>query len=419
MTLQELREKRNAKVAQMRGILDAAPGGDLSAEDIEKYDALDKELDGLNAQITREERLQGLEHELDEPEPSAGQRQFAGGRAPGPEASREFGDFGEFMHAVRFNPNDQRLNWQEASLHGEQRMDNGTDGGFAVPAQFRGELLEVEQSPAAVRPRATVIPAGSPPDAPVSMPALDQSDAANMYGGVEVDWINEGGEKPETGAKLREVTMQPQEVAAHITVTDKLLRNWQAAGALLGRLLRQAIMAAEDHKFMIGSGAGAPLGFINSGAGLTVNRETADDVTYTDVVGMESNLLANAQPVWITTRRCAARMRFIKDEAGQYIWSGARDGLPPTLLGYPVQIVPRMPSRGNKGDLVLVDLSYYLIKDGSGPFVAASEHVHFKNNKTVIKAFWNVDGQPWLKGPIKQENGDTQSPFVLLDVPEA
>jgi HK97 family phage major capsid protein len=66
---------------------------------------------------------------------------------------------------------------------------------------------------------------------------------------------------------------------------------------------------------------------------------------------------------------------------------------------------------------VLADWSYYLIKDGSGPFVAASEHVYFLNNKTVIKIFWNVDGTPWLNAPFTEENGYQVSPFVALDVP--
>ena len=74
-----------------------------------------------------------------------------------------------------------------------------------------------------------------------------------------------------------------------------------------------------------------------------------------------------------------------------------------------------MPALGSEGDLCLCDFSYYLIKDGSGPYVAASEHVYFKNNKTVIKAFWNVDGQAWMKEPLTLEDGSTQvSPFVFL-----
>ena len=66
---------------------------------------------------------------------------------------------------------------------------------------------------------------------------------------------------------------------------------------------------------------------------------------------------------------------------------------------------------------MLIDFSHYLIKDGSGIFVSASEHALFTQNKTIIKAFWNVDGQPWLNGPIKGEDGEQYSPFVALDVP--
>ena len=74
-------------------------------------------------------------------------------------------------------------------------------------------------------------------------------------------------------------------------------------------------------------------------------------------------------------------------------------------------------SLGTVGDLILVDMDYYLIKDGSGPFVATSEHVHFLTNRTVIKIFWNVDGQPWLSAPIPLEGSavNTVSPFVVLN----
>lgn len=75
----------------------------------------------------------------------------------------------------------------------------------------------------------------------------------------------------------------------------------------------------------------------------------------------------------------------------------------------------RAPALGSKGDVVLADWSYYLIKDGSGPFVAASEHVLFQSNKTMIKVFWNVDGAPWLTAPFKEENGYEVSPFVVLN----
>jgi HK97 family phage major capsid protein len=62
-----------------------------------------------------------------------------------------------------------------------------------------------------------------------------------------------------------------------------------------------------------------------------------------------------------------------------------------------------------------MDFSYYLVRNGAGPFIAASEHVYFLNNKTVVKAFGSIDGQPWLKEPLTLDDGATQvSPFVIL-----
>ncbi len=64
-----------------------------------------------------------------------------------------------------------------------------------------------------------------------------------------MQWIGEGGLKPETDMRLREISLTPHEVAGTITVTDKLLRNWQAADALLRQQLRGAVVQAEDFAF--------------------------------------------------------------------------------------------------------------------------------------------------------------------------
>ncbi len=299
-------------------------------------------------------------------------------------------------------------------------MDDGAAGGFAIPPQFRETLLQVTPQQSIVRPRAQVIPAGSPPDAPVTMPALDQTGAApgNAFGGVQVQWIGEGGLKPETDMRLREITLTPHEVAGTITVTDKLLRNWQAADALLRQQLRGAVVQAEDFAFLRGNGIGKPLGFLASTALYRVPRATANAVTYDDVVNMVVRLWG--QGVFLYSRSMLGALMKLKDGQGRPLWvPSVREGEPATLMGYPAIENDRNPQLGQLGDLSLVDLSQYLIKDGSGPFVAASEHVLFRQNKTVIKVFWNVDGAPWLTAPFQVENGDVVSPFVGLDVPGA
>ena len=417
MSLQALREKRANFIAKMRGVLDAAASDsrDLNEAEAKSYDEMKASADGLKSQIDRLEGLEKIEAELEQPVAAVASRNIP--RARGPEAKREFESLGEFLAAARFNPNDQRLSWQDGSnIRGEQRMDDGASGGFAVPVQFRSELLKVDPMAAAMRPRATVIPAGTPPDGEISMPALDQSNARNIYGGVTVSWIGEGGTKPETTTYIQEVKLKPNEVAAQITVTDKLLRNWQAASPLISNQLRMAIAAAEDVAFLTGDGVAKPLGVLKSTAATVIARANANLIDYTDVLKMEEVLFGNEADVfWVCTKKARTQLRQLKNVAGYYIWQeDARSGVPPTLLGHPVVVSDRVPSLGSKGDLMLIDPSKYLIKDGSGPFVAASEHVLFTQNKTVIKAFWNVDGQSWLKSPIKTENGELQSPFVIL-----
>lgn len=430
--LKQLREKRAKLVAGMRAIIEKAEAEDrdLSAEEQTEFDGLQASKEGLDKRIGRLEGIEGVEATLNEIVPAAS-RQAGIQRPGGDPAAREFENIGEFMHAVRFRPSDQRLQFVEhnpaaldpetGQLRAEFRMDNDTSGGFMVPTQFRSTILRVQPQEALVRPRAEVIPAGSPPDAAITIPALDQSGSnpANMFGGMQFAWLEEGGEKPETDAELKGVSLVPHEIAGHATVTDKLLRNWQASSAFIESLMRQGVAAAEDYAFLRGTGSTQPLGALNAGATKFINRALANKIGYVDLLTMVSRLLMRGgSPVWSMPQAALVELGQLVDPEGHYIWkANAREGFAGDLMGYPVRWNNRSPGVGSKGDVLLADWSHYLIKDGSGPFVAASEHVKFTSNKTVIKIFWNVDGAPWMHAPIKEENGYEVSPFVGLDVP--
>lgn len=442
MDLKALREKRAQIVAQMTAIITAAEGEnrDLTAQEQTDFDALKAEEAGLATRIERIVGLNASTAALDAIVPAAGRGNGpgnlgAGGR--GPEAKTEFESFGEFMAAVRFNPSDQRLNFVEGisrteavidesgEIRAEFRMDNDAQGGFMIPPQLRTTIMKVDPQASLVRPRANVIPPGTPPDSGVIISALDQSGVApdNMFGGVKVVWIGEGDTKPETDGKLRSIELEPNEVAGFTTATDKFLRNWQAAGPFIENLLRGAVLSAEDWAFLRGDGVHKPLGALNAGATKYINRQAANHIRYVDLVAMVGRLLMRdgVSPVWSMPQQALPELATMTDPLGQYIWkpegSDVKDGFAGTLLGYPVRWNNRSPGLGVKGDVLIADWSYYLIKDGSGPFVATSEHVKFLENKTVIKIFWNVDGSPWLTAPIQEENGYEVSPFVGLDVP--
>lgn len=414
----ELRQKIKENLAAMQQLIDLADGEsrDLTDEEIAGFDKIDGETDKLKKDLVRLEKLESERQDLERREdqttlPLENWRRSS--RAPS-----EFQCLGEFIFSVRFNRGDPRLqdSYREFETR-EQSMGSGVEGGFAVPEQFRPTLLQVTPQESIVRPRAQVIEAGDPPDAKITMPALDQTADENVYGGVVVAPVAEGGTKPETDLRLKEVSLEPDEVAGYITVTDKLLRNWAAASSLLGEQIRKAIIGWEDTQFLLGNGVGKPLGATAAGARIEVNRATASQIATADVFSMFARMKFGGSLVWVASQTILPQLLALKGGNNENIFvANAAAEMPMSLLGIPLLFNDRSPALGSTGDLCLIDWGYYLIKDGSGIFVEASPHVYFTSNKTVIKAFWNVDGKPWLSEPLPLEGSTTNtvSPFVIL-----
>jgi HK97 family phage major capsid protein len=332
------------------------------------------------------------------------------------EAKDDFGfkSFGDLVHTVRFNPSDERLAKCDVKA---LSTDQGRAGGVLVPPRWADMLREIEPQDAIVRPRAVTIPAGDPPDGELTFPALDQGDANGVYAGVQLAWIAEGTPKPETEPQFRDIVLRPQEVAGHTVVTDKLLRNAPASGVVVENLLRRAAIGEEDFQFLRGDGVGKPRGIVGHPATITLPRVGAGQIVYQDLVNMYSRALMGAGSyVWVASQTALPDLMTMTTPLGQLIWQpNAREGMPGTLLGLPLLVNGRQPMLGQEGDLMLCCWDFYLIKNGSGPFIEASPHPLFTRNRTIIKITWNVDGQPWINSPLLLEDGATTvSPFVAL-----
>ncbi|MGD0236445.1 MAG: phage major capsid protein [Syntrophorhabdales bacterium] len=307
-----------------------------------------------------------------------------------------------------------------------QAMGAGSLGGFAIPSQFSTDLRFVEPDQAVVRPRATVIQAGSPPDSEYSLPTLDQTGSGNLLGGVVLAHLGEGVEMVETAAHLREVTMQPKEISAYIVCTNQVLTNWESSGAIVGGLLKRAMIICEDADFLFGDGVNKSIGLVNCGASIAYNRAGAKSISYPDVYGMFAKLLQRGgSPVWCGSPTIIPQLAAMVDSGGHSVWVGGEgklagsvaNALPNSLFGVPLLFNDRLPVLGNKGDLMLLNPWYYLIKDGS-LYAASSDQVLFTSNKTIFKIVFHVDGKPWMSAPLPLEGGgagDVISPFVILD----
>ena len=391
-----------------------------------EYQQLKKEIDELEDQIREARELENIKmgmprnYQLDVKSLMNQGDPGPGMITPGTAKNRGFAphgystghrNFGEFVQDARW-PN-------EFQVKRGFDMITGASGGFLVPDQFLSQIMFVTPESSIVRSRATVLPSeGERPDNKIGIPALDQK--SGMLGGIKMSWIGEGKEKPETDFDLILVTLEPVEVGGHVVVTDKLLRNDSGAASIFfDRVFREAIFDEEDYQFLCGNGVGKPLGILNSDCKIEVARGTSSTFKFVDIAAMISKFYVTDwnKGLWVINLSVLPQLVTMEDTAGHLIYTGGNieKRLPPSILGIPVRFTGRTPTLGSVGDVMLCNFEYYLIKNGSGPFIAASEHKYFTENKTVVKAFYNVDGQPWLNNPLILRDGVTEvSPFVVL-----
>ena len=85
------------------------------------------------------------------------------------------------------------------------------------------------------------------------------------------------------------------------------------------------------------------------------------------------------------------------------------------LFGRPLLITDRCAALGTVGDIVLADLSQYLIGLRKDATLDMDTSTGFKEGEIWFKVTMRLDGQPMLKSAITPRLGaDTLSPFVTL-----
>ena len=424
--LEELRAKHEGLLEKMRALLEAADADekrDLTDEETAEYDGWDKEAEKVAKEIKRREKLEKAEADTERDADKALEQDFTVSNKISRKEPEAFRNIGEFIHALVYNRDDRRLQDCEQEPERDERqqrdstMASGVGGGFAVPEQFRPQLLSVDPQQAVFRPRANVIPAGDPPDAEISMPTLDQTSAQNVYGGVVMYKVGEGATLTETNVRLKKVSLTPEGIGGYIQITEKLLRNWAAASSVLEMQLRLAMTGFEDTQFYSGNGVMGPTGILTVSAGIEVSRATANTIVMADIRNMMARIKMGGSFVWIASQTTMPQLMNLQGGNSENILiMDASKPMPTTLMGIPLVWFDRSVALGTKGDLILCDLNYYLIKNGSGPFVAASEHYAFINDLVTIKITNYVDGKPWLTAPLPLEGStsNTVSPFVIL-----
>jgi hypothetical protein len=170
-----------------------------------------------------------------------------------------------------------------------------------------------------------------------------------------------------------------------------------------------------------GDGAGKPLGIMNSGAVVTQAQEGGQTSTFTvaNAAKMYGRLWAPsmANAVWLMNQDVYQQvLQLSASNTLAFIEPGRIADAPRgMLLGRPIVPTEYNSSLGTLGDVVLADLSQYVLADKGGIQSASSIHVQFLTDQTCFRFVYRVDGQPlWNAVLTPYKGSNTTSPFVTL-----
>ena len=298
------------------------------------------------------------------------------------------------------------------------------DGGALIPPEFRAELLQLAIESAVVRPRARVIPMGS---AAVSIPAIrDTTHASTVFGGISASWISEAASlSTVTQPTFSRVQLVARKLTGYTVASNELLADSAISlESIIMALFGQAIAYFEDDAFIQGTGVGQPLGLLNANALVTVAKEAGqalNTINYQNIVKMYSRVLpqSHSRLVWLVhpdTFPQLAQLALNIGTGGSAVWiSNVAGGPPGTIFGQPIIVTEKAQTVGTAGDIMCVDMGYYLIGDRQSLAVMASPHVNFTTDEMAWRFVQRVDGQPWLLSALTPRRGsNTLSPFVNL-----
>lgn len=417
----EMKAKREDARLKAMALLSKAEREDrfLSEDEQKSIDDYEQEIRSWDESINRAERMMALAPNVDKTieEPEAKP-------TPNKENEKRFSSFGEqlmaaYRAAMPGGRIDERLTTRAASGLNET---NPSDGGFLVQQDFVSDLLKRTYETGILASKVKRIPISTNANS-LKINAIDEDSRANgsRWGGVQTYWEGEADQLSGSKPKFRILELSLKKLTGLCYATDELLQDAAALESVIKQAFTEEFGFKIDDAIIGGNGSGEPLGILKSGALVTVTKETSQ----TDILKVE-NLVKMWNRLWSRSR--ANAVWFINQELEPYLYTlkigdtavyvpagGLSEKPYGTLFGRPVIPLEQCSAAGEVGDIILADISQYLLIDKGGIKAASSVHVRFLYDENVFRFIYRVDGQPIWNKPLTPYKGSaTVSPFVTL-----
>lgn len=393
-----------------------------SAEEQGRLDALGGELGTLNAAIEAEEKVRDL------------LRQDTGTvRYPAQvrEQSDRFRTLGEQLQAVAYSSRpgggmDNRLAPLAAT-----GMSEGipSEGGFLVQQDLAAGIVTPMVEQGQILQRCQRIAVGANANG-VKINAVDQSSRANGYrwGGVNAYWAAEAGTVTATKPKLRQMNLDLNKLMALYYATDELLADATGLQSVVVPAFTQELTYKAEDGVIRGTGVGQMKGVLaDSTIYVQVSKETgqaADTLVFENVKKMWARRWQGSgrNYVWFVNQDIEPQLYGMSMPVGTggvpvYMPAGGISGqMYGSLFNRPVVPVEQAATLGDLGDIMLLDLSQYLLADKGGIEQASSIHVMFLYAEQTFRFLWRLDGQPAWNASVTPANSSNKlSPFIVLE----
>lgn len=338
-----------------------------------------------------------------------------------------FKSFGEFAIAVRqavVDPAsmDGRIR-NIATTYGNEGV--GADGGFAVPPEFRREIWQKVMGQENLFSRVTQLrTAGNSLTFP-----KDETTPWDTTKGVQVYWESEAGQIAQSKPALGLEQMRLNKLTGLVPISEELLDDAPGIESWLRAKVPQKMAAKLNRAIIRGTGVGQPTGILAAASTISVAKEGsqgADTIWFKNIVNMWSRLAGELRPnsVWLINQDIEPQLYTMQFAPGAstpipvYLPANSVAGSPfATLMGRPVIPVESCSTLGDKGDIILVDLSQYFgLTKGQDIQTDVSMHFFFDQALMAFRFILRVAGQPAWGAAITPENGNkTRSWAVTLD----
>ena len=375
-------EQRARAWEEAKALLDTAAGEkrDLTADEQQKYDAINRDLDERAALIERvradeEREVRAAEMRLPE--------------APAPIAKRE-SDADILRSLVR---------GERRSVTFERRSMSTSADSSVVPTGFYEILQENLQYEGPMLRGDVVTLLNTQSGETIKVP----TEASRSVATATAEAAVFEGSQP----TFSSFDLKAHKYGALLQVSRELVED--AGIDIVGFIARQfavAIGTAVNSVLTTGTGTVQPNGIANAaGSALTGGTGVSGAFTAANLITLAhavDSAYASRRAGFMMRRATLGSVRSLQDGSGAFIYSVGAAGLPDTLLGYPVIENPYVPAVGTGAKSVLFgDFSSYHVRQVGGIDLARSEDYGFANDVITFRASVRLDGNLGQSAAVK------------------